>query len=263
MRFSISGCSFYKLMTRKMLDLPEDFGVEIFYEYGSADMWDSFMEELSVHGFHGFSIHAPFAFVDITADCNEMQLFDILRRPFDLYHRYNGEFYVLHTYGAYACTGCEAFRADCRARAVERLAKFQEICKAEDVQLCAENLCDGQPPLFTDEQFLKIFEDISDISCVLDVGHALVAKMDIERLQRELGSRIHAYHLHNNNGCLDSHDRIRDGIMNWNTFAENCVRYTPDAIGVLEYLKYQDMSVYEEDRAYLSALLSNAGRNHA
>ena len=128
--------------------------------------------------------------------------------------------------------------------------------------LGAENLCDGTPPLFTGEQFLRLFTDLPDLHCELDIGHALVAGMDIARLQRELGGRIRAYHLHNNNGRADTHDRLREGVMDWSAFAENCLRYTPDAVGVLEYLKYQDMSVYEEDRAYLSALLSNAGRSH-
>ena len=228
----------------------------------SADLWNSLLGELSARGMDGFSIHAPFAFADITADCDETALFDALRRPFDLYHRYGGEFYVLHTYGPSACSGDEAFRADCRARAAERLGKFNDICRSEGVVLGAENLCDGTPPLFTGEQFLRLFTDLPDLHCVLDIGHALVAGMDIARLQRELGGRIRAYHLHTNNGRADTHDRLREGVMDWSAFAENCLRYTPDAVGVLEYLKYQDMSVYEEDRAYLSALLSNAGRSH-
>ena len=260
MRYSISACSFYKLMTRKLLNMPQDFGVEIFYEYGSQDMWNSFMAELSDHGFDGFSIHAPFAFVDITAQCDETKLFDTLKRPFDLYHRYNGEFYVLHTYGAYGCSEEGNQRADCRARSLERLQKFNEICKAEGVRLGAENLCDGKIPLYNEEQFLNLFDQVPDMSCVLDVGHALVAKMNIANLQRCLGERICAYHLHNNDGISDQHERLQSGVMDWKAFAENCVLYTPEAVGVLEYLKCQDFAVYEEDRAYLDAFMSGKSR---
>ena len=96
MKYSISTCSFYKYRIRKLLDMPEDLGVEIFYEYGSRDMWNSFLDALPGRS---FSIHAPFAFVDIAEDCDEEKLFDVLRRPFDMYHKYNGEFYVLQ-----ACT---------------------------------------------------------------------------------------------------------------------------------------------------------------
>lgn len=262
MKYSISGCSFYKLMTRRLLNMPSDFGVEIFYEYGSADMWESFLAELSARGCNGFSIHAPFAFTDLTAACDENRLFDTLRRPFDLYHRYNGEFYVLHTYGQAGCTENPCVRADCRARSLERLCRFNEICKAEGICLGAENLCDGKIPLYNEEQFLNLFREIPDIHCVLDIGHALVANMDIARIQRTLNSRICAYHLHNNNGQTDSHDRIRDGIMDWKNFAKNYLLYTPNAIGVLEYLKYQDFDIYQEDRTYLEELLLHAGRNY-
>ena len=258
MKYNISGCSFYKLMIRKLLNMPQDFGVEIFYEYGSQDMWNSFMKELSAHGFNGLSIHAPFAFVDITAKCEEQALFDTLRRPFDLYHRYNGEFYVLHPYGNLAHAINAREQADLRVRSVERLQKFNEICKTEGVRLGAENLCDGKVPLYNQPQFLELFREIPDMSCVLDVGHALVARMDIPTLQRELGSRICAYHLHSNDGLRDQHERLQSGIMDWKTFVENCLRYTPEAVGVLEYLKYQDFTVYEEDRAYLEKLFEAA-----
>lgn len=258
MRYSISACSYYKLMTRKLLNMPQDFGVEIFYEYGSQDMWNSFMAELSAHGFDGFSIHAPFAFIDITAQCDETKLFDTLKRPFDLYHRYNGEFYVLHTYGASVCTEDPLRQSDFRERSMERLYKFNEICKAEGVRLGAENLCDGKIPLYNEEEFLNLFHQIPDMSCVLDVGHALAAKMDIANLQCRLRERICAYHLHNNDGVSDLHERLQIGIMDWQSFAENCVRYTPEAVGVLEYLKYQDFAVYKEDRAYLDNLLRAA-----
>lgn len=256
MKYSISTCSFYKLMLRKLLNIPQHFGVEIFYEYGSTDMWESFLTELTAHGHNGFSIHAPFAFVDISADCNETKLFDTLRRPFDLYHKYDGEFYVLHTYGGLASRNTEQERAACLERSFERMYKFNEICKAEGVRLGAENLCDGNPPLYSEERFLQLFRDIPDLNCVLDIGHALVTKLDIAKVQRELGSRICAYHLHNNDGVSDSHERLRLGVMDWETFAQNCKKYTPDAVGVLEYLKYQNLDDYEEDRIYLESFMN-------
>jgi len=236
-----------------MLDIPEDFGVEIFTEFGSNDLWDRFLCELSAHGFNGFSIHAPFAFVDIAADCDEEKLFDTLMRPFDLYHRYHSEFYVLHTHG-HVPKGAQE-RCDCRNRSLDRLAKFQDICKAHDVRLGAENLCSGDPPLFNQEQFLQIFKEIPDLNCVIDIGHALVTKMDIAEVQRQLGGRICAYHLHNNNGLFDQHERLRSGIMDWQAFAGNYKRYTPEAVGVLEYLSYTDMQTYVDDRAFLEDIL--------
>lgn len=255
MKYSVSTCSFYKFRIRKLLQLPRNLGVEIFYEFGSEDQWESLLSALTAQGLKGFSIHAPFAFVDIAAPCDEDKLFETLRKPFDFYHRYNGEFYVLHTYGETGCPAGEDDRQAYRARSVERLAKFNAVCKAEGVRLAAENLCSGSPPLFSEEQFLDIFRQVSDLDCVLDVGHALVTGMDIGNLQKTLGQRICAYHLHNNDGIHDSHDRLREGIMDWKTFAENCVRYTPEAVGVLEYMVHTDMDIYLEDVAYLESLM--------
>ena len=255
MKYSISTCSFYKFRIRKLLQLPKDFGVEIFYEFGSEDQWESLLTELTGQGMSGFSIHAPFTFVDIASPCDEKKLFETLKKPFDLYHRYNGEFYVLHTYGEASSPSDEAGMQEYRARATERLAKFNEICKAEGVRLAAENLCSGHSPLFNEEQFLEIFRQVPDLDCVIDVGHALATGMNITNLQKTLGSRICAYHLHNNDGIHDSHDRLREGVMDWKAFAENCMRYTPDATGVLEYMVHTDMGIYLDDAAYLESLV--------
>lgn len=254
MRYSISSCSFYKSLLRKLLDIPEDFGVEIFTEFGSDDLWNQFMRELSAHGFDGFSIYAPFAFVDIASDCDENRLFETLKHSFDLYHRYHGEFYVLHTHGRVPDNPSKM--EDARRRSIDRVAEFHEICKANDVRLGVENLCTGRPLLFNQEQFLRIFKEIPDLSCVIDIGHALVAKLDIAEAQRQLGNRICAYHLHNNDGLSDQHERLRDGIMDWRAFAENYKQYTPEAVGVLEYLSYTDMKPYIDDRAFLDGIFN-------
>ncbi|WP_298029855.1 sugar phosphate isomerase/epimerase [uncultured Dysosmobacter sp.] len=254
MRYSISTCSFYKFKIRQLLKIEKPFGVEIFYEFGSEDQWNCLLTELSVRDPGPFSIHAPFAFVDIAADCSESKLFETLKKPFDLYHRFNGEFYVVHTYGEVERPDDSVYRSDCRQRALERLARFHEICKAEEVVLGAENLCSGRVPLFNQEQFLRLFKTIPELRCVIDVGHAAVAGMDIAQLQKTLNHRVCAYHLHNNNGRQDSHERLRDGIIDWSAFAEGCAKYTPDAVGVFEYMNYTDMAVYQDDMRYLESL---------
>ena len=137
---------------------------------------------------------------------------------------------------------------------MDRLAKFNEICKAEGIRLAAENLCSGNPPLFNEEQFLEIFRRIPDLNCCIDVGHALATGMDITRLQKTLGSRICAYHLHNNDGTRDAHNRLREGCMGWNQFAENAKLYTPDATGIIEYLIEDRAEACVEDIRYLAAL---------
>ena len=257
MRVSISTCSFYKYRIRRLLELRDPFGVEIFYEYGSPELWDALLGELSQRTEGPFSIHAPFAFIDIAAPCNEDKLFDVLRRPFDLYHRYHGEFYVIHTYGDAAELQDRNGRYRARGLAAERLFRFNEVCKSEGVLLGAENLCGGTWPLFDQGQFLKLFSDIPDLHAVIDVGHALVAGMDLLTLQKTLRDKICAYHLHNNDGKGDRHERLRSGVCDWKRFAEGVCSYTPNATGVFEYLDVPLLKAYEEDRRYLEELLGS------
>ena len=254
MRYSISTCSFYKFRIRRLLEIGEPFGVEIFYEFGSEDHWRSLLTQVAQRTRGPFSIHAPFAFADVAAP-EEGQLFEIMRRPFDLYHAFGGEFYVVHSYGETVRPGDETYRRDCRARAADRLARLQDICAAEGVTLAVENLCSGDRPLFDEEQFMALFRDLPDIKCVIDVGHALVAKMDVTRLQQALGGRICGYHLHDNDGKHDSHGRLGDGIMDWQSFARGCAAYTPEAVGVFEYLDCTDMAAYRADMDHLNRCL--------
>lgn len=260
MKYSISTCSFYKYRVRRLLNMDPGLGVEIFCEFGNDDMWTELMTELRSRGEVPFSIHAPFAFVDIAAEENETKLFEMLKRPFDLYHKFDGEFYVVHTYGDKAAAGLGGSAADCRSRAAERFCKLQDICMAEGVTLGAENLCSGAVPLFDEQQYLQLFDAVPNMSAVIDVGHAIVSGMDVSNLQRQLNKRICAYHLHDNDGKRDSHVRLGQGVFDWQHFAADCAEFTPKAVGVLEYMDVIDPAAYEEDRGYMERLIAEAGR---
>ena len=122
--------------------------------------------------------------------------------------------------------------------------------------LSAENLCSGARPLFDQQQFLRLFHDIPALHCVLDVGHAIVTGMDIGVIQQTLKERICAYHLHNNDGLHDLHDRLRAGVFDWTEFAKNCALYTPGATGVLEYMNVVELDAYTQDSLYLEKLIN-------
>lgn len=66
MKYSVSTCSFVKLKVKRLLALPENIGVEIFYEYGSEDYWEEFLSRFQQTHSGGVSIHSPFAFYDFS-----------------------------------------------------------------------------------------------------------------------------------------------------------------------------------------------------
>ena len=54
----------------------------------------------------------------------------------------------------------------------------------------------------------------------LDLGHALLLGKDIKRVMVQLGSRIQAFHIHDNNGVDDQHIAPYMGILDWDRFVE-------------------------------------------
>ena len=254
MKYSVSTCSFVKLKVKRLLAVPEHIGVEIFYEYGSTDYWNEFLTRFRESHSGGISIHAPFAFYDFAAPGDDGILFERFRRAFDLYHRYDSEFYVLHAFNnieeAAGRSSAEAYRS----RTVDRIARIDDICRSEGVCLAVENTFGNPYNLFSQEQWLEMFGQMPNLHTLIDTGHALVSGMDIAELQRVLGPRIVGYHLHNNYGTKDAHNRLREGCLDWRAFAQNAKHYTPDATGVIEYLAEDRPEACMEDIRYLESL---------
>lgn len=254
MRYSVSTCSFVKLKVKRLLNLPEDIGVEIMCEYGSRDYWNEFLTRFQDSHSGGISIHAPFAFYDFALPGDDGELFDHFCQYFDLYHKFNSEFYVLHAFNNIERETGEQFAEEYRRRAIDRIARFHDICATEGVCLAVENTFGNPYNLFTQERWLDMFESLPGLHALIDTGHALVSGMDIAQLQKTLGSRVVGYHLHNNDGTRDMHDRLRKGCIDWNVFMQNAKRYTPDATGVIEYLSEDRVEACTEDINYLKTL---------
>ena len=70
---------------------------------------------------------------------------------------------------------------------------------------------------------------------LIDVGHAWCNGWDLEHVIAALKEKIVAYHIHNNNGKEDEHQRIHSGTLNFDAFMKMYAKYTPSADLVLEY----------------------------
>lgn len=105
--------------------------------------------------------------------------------------------------------------------------------------------------LFDQEEFTDLCIR-EDYQVLIDIGHANANGWDLFRLMRDLKDRIAAYHLHNNDGFHDSHQRIHSGTLDFERFLdawrENGVltdwvleyagNVASDREGVLEDLRY-------------------------
>lgn len=238
MKISVSSLGFLGPLGFNMKNLDPSLGVEIFYEWGGATYWELVLEEVMRDRTGSFSVHAPFQGkkLDLSLVEDEQWLFDYLMQPFDLYHKFGGDGYVVHMNCPYSEEPTDAQRAERLKRVEDRLARFNEICKREGVNMLVENLAFTRgATLCRQEDFLSIFEHNPELDCIVDTGHAVLAGIDICAVQETLGSRLKAYHMHDNNGRTDGHKRIMTGVIDWKRFGEGAKKHTPNAHFVMEY----------------------------
>ncbi len=257
MKYTISSLSFDWGRVKSLRDMPEDMGYEIFWECGSEDNWRHTMELLRETGNRRLSIHSPYFFCDLSKPGDTGKMFEELRRPFDFYHRYGAGFYVVHTCDHLDGEPNPAEEAARRELAIERLGAFDEICRAEGVLMVAENVASNRDErhLFSHEQYLDIFRQLPELHCLIDLGHAALMDYRVLELQEELKDRIVGYHLHDNDGMKDQHQRMWSGVRDWEEFARGVALYTPKATGVMEYYQVTRPADYLEDRERLEGLI--------
>lgn len=236
MKFAVSSLSMTGYSAKDIKKIDPQLGIEIFYEWGSASSWEHLLKEATQGREGGFSIHSPFCLVDIAQD-NKRDLYDSLCEPFDLYHRYGGEFYVVHSQGEHVPQlDNPVERYDMQMRVKDRLAEFAEICRVNGVRMVVENLFSvpGEP-LYTQEEYLHLFDELPKIDCLIDIGHAILGQYSVGDIQKALKNRLVGYHIHDNDGSFDRHWRIATGVFGWKQFMRDVDTYTPDATLVMEY----------------------------
>lgn len=254
MKYSVSSLSYVGPKMKWMSRLPLDLGIEIFWDWGAEDYYNALLPQLMQGRTGAFSIHGPMSY-SFADSCPDDVLFSQLMRPFDLYHRFNSQFYVLHTHTNLAISpdpsGEELQQK--RERSVDRINRFDELCRKEGVQLVIENIgkrADGVT-MFDEEAFLDLFRQNSHLRCLLDLGHAVLGDYDISRIQDQLQHRLMAYHVHDNRGTRDDHLRMGDGVIDWSAWVRNCRTSTPDAEVVFEYDGIPDEMIYDRDRNWI------------
>ena len=115
---------------------------------------------------------------------------------------------------------------------MERYAQLIPLAKTYGVTICLENMftrhngklysgCCGN----ADEarEYVDELNRIAGAECFafcLDTGHLLLGGQEIRRAMGVLGSRIRAFHVHDNNGLADQHLAPYLGVLDWDRFVE-------------------------------------------
>lgn len=261
MNISVSTLSFCGHPIYSMKKLPPELGVEIFYEWGGETYWDLALTEIMQGRTGKFSIHAPYqgSITEMSLTPSDDELFEYLRQPFRLYHKYGGEGYVVHMNAPYDKEPTPAEKAVRFRRVEERLAKLNDICAREGVTMLVENLAfgHGMKTLCVQEDFLRLFRNNPALNCIIDTGHAVLGNIDIYEVQKVLGNRVKAYHMHDNDGNEDLHQRVGTGVIDWKRFGEGARLYTPNAQFVMEYnmKAVAELDDYAKDADMIRAMM--------
>lgn len=165
------------------------------------------------------------------------------KKTIDWCNRLNGKFVVHHHNNRKVPT---EEREQIIKNSNIQLKELTDYANANSVILCVENagINSYGNNLWTEDEFIEMALSIPN-PVLIDVGHANANSWNIEKIITVLKGKIIAYHLHNNDGISDSHDRIREGSFDFEKFARLYKLFTPDKDLVLEYSdRYKDRIDY-------------------
>lgn len=138
--------------------------------------------------------------------------------------------------------------------ALENLEEMREMFP--DIRLLTENAGNrANGTLLLDQQEFTDLCRFRKLPVLIDVGHANANGWNLPKLIRDLEGLIEGFHLHNNDGVRDMHNRLRDGTLDIAGLIPCMDRYAPEAPRVIEYTRPDFHGApLMEDIAYLLEL---------
>lgn len=227
---------FEKIFTiLKLLDDPT-VGIEIFPLWHDPEFEGVLKQNLARLKEVPICFHGPYYFTEHSEPKGSLmyqRARDYYQKTFEYAKELNCKYIVFHHNN---CPVIPEKRGEMVLNAGANLQELNELAKAYQIMNLVENAgtIHSQNMLFDEEQFISIFEEI-DNQCLIDIGHAHCNGWDLENVIKRLGPKIVGYHLHNNYGTLDEHNRINDGTLDIDAFFKAYRRFTPNADLVLEY----------------------------
>ena len=216
-----------------MAEVPLRYGVEIFAEYGDDYYWKYQLKKMMDGRTGKLSIHGPFCEINLAAeDCAFEEVKESFKRAFNMVCRYHAVHCVLHPHGVIPYPGFD-LKEGCK-RALERTLVLDEMARNQGVELLVENM-PFTDQLMDQQAFLDTFGPEKHLKFLIDTGHAVLNHWDMSEVLKTLGTRIRAYHIHDNYADYDAHLKVGEGPTDWTKFFRDYKLHTPDARLVLEY----------------------------
>lgn len=226
---------------QRLLHMAAPFGSRVGIEFFVHTCFPEYMKRMDhIREWTGempLALHGPFLAIEATSRKGTpgYEIFiNAYKRAFGLAESLGVGHVVFHDHERYVK---KEEKQELQAVCLDNIKTLISLAEEYGVKLLLENLAlpaKGEP-LFDQKEYMGLFESFKQADCLIDIGHLGLAGWDMEAVIFGLKDRIKGYHLHNNNGLADTHRRIADGVISYETFFRLYRAYTPGADLTLEY----------------------------
>lgn len=212
--------------------------VEIMMDGASWDFFETRHKELlSILRHSGLpcSLHAPCWDVNLTSESSHIRAASLQSALDAIAFAAELECHHLVIHPGF-CQTPVFHRQKAKSYGTDALRRLCEAARNAGVRLAVENVGYHGSCLYTYEEFIHLLDEIGpEAGYLLDVGHAILNGWSPAQAIRDLGDRLLAVHLHDNDGATDSHLPIGQGAIPWSELAEEIGRLPDSCSLVLEY----------------------------
>lgn len=211
-------------------------GAEIFPRFDEPEFVGVLRECLPVLKNMPISFHEPYFEVEHTADFDSKEYRMTMHRLSSMlkYGSVMGCEYIVYHHNN--CAVPEDKKEKLLKISQDNLHEVTQLLLPYGIRVAVENAgtIAKNTMLLNEKEFIALCKE-SVCNVVLDLGHINANGWNLRNVMSSLKNRIIAYHIHNNYGNSDEHNRIFDGTLDFNEFLKNYCELTPNANLVLEY----------------------------
>jgi sugar phosphate isomerase/epimerase len=205
-----------------------------------------------------YSVHVPVWDANLTSENAHLRnaVLESYKASIEFASQIKASHVVLHTGW---CSDPHFSKEMGRTRAQDSLKTLVDFNKAYGQLLLVENIGSNAASLFTERQFVDFLDGYPmEVGYVVDIGHAHINGWRIETLLNALGDRLHALHIHDNDGFKDIHAPIGEGNIDWEMVLRAAINTNRDLALILEYNIGTDLAKLTQGKSFLeNRLMSN------
>lgn len=238
-------------------------GAEIFPRFDEPEFESVLKECVPALKQVPISFHEPYFEVEHTADLYTGEYKKTMRRLSSMikYGSVMGCEYIVYHHNN--CAVPEYKKAEFLKISQDNLHEVTQLLLPYGITVAVENAgtIAENTMLLNEKEFIALCRE-SVCNVVLDIGHVNANGWNLKNVIYALKDKIISYHIHNNFGNTDEHNRIFEGTLDFNEFIESYLELTPNANLVLEYdesLADKESEICQ-DIDYLLEILQNANK---